>query len=469
MNFYFEAVNILDRIDAKKGSIKGILAGVNEKNRKRMSAAVIHTLEYKPVLVQVIEKASLLEIEKKLITSMNLALLLVHDLLFSKGIQASGGPIKQAVLRHKTRLHSELVKIKVKRGVKDNKDLAVSADIRAASIPRYVRVNRNVTSMEQIVAYLRRTHPKVPDYEVLPETLDPKAIYWDPHVNDLLAFNRSVSFQNDPAYLDGRLILQDKASCLPVFILAPPVNEETHAIDATAAPGNKTSHLSAVMGNIGKIYAFERDKGRFKTLERMLLRARCKNVETTCGDFLETNPFDEKFGKVSHILLDPSCSGSGIVNRMDYLMEHEDSDSEDAQSERLLKLAQFQLLMIKHAMKFPKAQKIVYSTCSVHPEENEHVVQDALKSDEAIQGRFRLAPRSLVLPSWVRRGLSAEMDNPDDAESLIRTLPGEDRTNGFFVCVFIRSEDTGLPPSRGTSSKRKLELDDVGKRKKTKT
>ena len=45
MNFYFEAVNILDRIDAKKGSIKGILAGVNEKDRKRMSAAVIHTLE----------------------------------------------------------------------------------------------------------------------------------------------------------------------------------------------------------------------------------------------------------------------------------------------------------------------------------------------------------------------------------------------------------------------------------------
>lgn len=85
----------------------------------------------KPVLVEVIKKASLLEIEKKLITSMNLALLLVHDLLFSKGIQASGGPIKQAVLRHKTRLHSELVKIKVKRGVKDNKDLAVSGDIRA--------------------------------------------------------------------------------------------------------------------------------------------------------------------------------------------------------------------------------------------------------------------------------------------------------------------------------------------------
>ncbi len=69
--------------------------------------------------------------EKKFITSLNLALLLVHDLLFSKGIQAADGPIKQAVLRHKTRLHSELVKIKIKRGIRDNRDLAVSPDIRA--------------------------------------------------------------------------------------------------------------------------------------------------------------------------------------------------------------------------------------------------------------------------------------------------------------------------------------------------
>ncbi len=47
MNFYFEAVNMLGRIDAKKGSIKGILASVNEKDRKRMSAAIIHTLQCK--------------------------------------------------------------------------------------------------------------------------------------------------------------------------------------------------------------------------------------------------------------------------------------------------------------------------------------------------------------------------------------------------------------------------------------
>ena len=62
--------------------------------------------------------------ERRKISSRNLALLLVYDLLIGRGIEAREGPIKQAVLRHKSRLHAELQKIKVKRGAKSNKDLA---------------------------------------------------------------------------------------------------------------------------------------------------------------------------------------------------------------------------------------------------------------------------------------------------------------------------------------------------------
>ena len=51
MNFYFEAVNVLDKLDAKKGSIKGVLASVPEKNRKRTAALVIETLKCEPELL----------------------------------------------------------------------------------------------------------------------------------------------------------------------------------------------------------------------------------------------------------------------------------------------------------------------------------------------------------------------------------------------------------------------------------
>lgn len=69
--------------------------------------------------------------EERKLSSRNLALVLCHDVLLSKGIQAGDGPLKQAILRHKTRLHSELTRIKIKRGAKSNEELAQVGDARA--------------------------------------------------------------------------------------------------------------------------------------------------------------------------------------------------------------------------------------------------------------------------------------------------------------------------------------------------
>lgn len=84
------------------------------------------------VLTEVINSSKLLQQERQKITSLSLALVLVHDLLFSKGIQAGDGPVKQAILRHKTRLHGELQKLKIKRGVRNDVELAQSGDPRAS-------------------------------------------------------------------------------------------------------------------------------------------------------------------------------------------------------------------------------------------------------------------------------------------------------------------------------------------------
>ncbi|KIP08058.1 hypothetical protein PHLGIDRAFT_70105 [Phlebiopsis gigantea 11061_1 CR5-6] len=448
MNFYFESAGILDKLDAKQGSIKGVIATVPEKNRKRTAALVIETLKYKPVLLDVIEAAKLLKEERK-VTSKNLALVLVHDLLLANGIQAGDGPVKQAILRHKTRLNSEFQRIKIKRGVKSSQELARTGDVRAEQIPRYIRVNATCWSADEAVkTFISR------GFQLSDPFMD-KSFAKDEHISDLLLFPPDTQFANDPLYLEGKIIIQDKASCFPAFILlAPHSREGAVVIDATAAPGNKTSHLCALMNNKGKLFAFERDHKRFATLKTMLARARCDNVEPVNADFLTTSPSDAKFAAVSHILLDPSCSGSGIVNRLDHLLESELDNSEGSE-ERLQKLASFQLLMIRHAMQFPSVERIVYSTCSVHATENEHVVREALKTEECKAGKFRLAPRELVLPTWSRRGLSDELDNPDDAQSLIRCSPGEDATNGFFVSMFVRETHVPEGTDRNAASKRK--------------
>jgi len=215
------------------------------------------------------------------------------------------------------------------------------------------------------------------------------------------------------------------------------------------------------MRNTGQIYAFEKDSYRFKTLESMVDRAGCSNVVPILGDFLDTNPTDPKFLAVTHVLLDPSCSGSGIVNRLDYLL---DAEQDDLQDERLHKLSAFQLKMIRHAMRFPAVEKIVYSTCSVHAEENELVVSAALNSSN---GSFSLADHRDVIPSWHRRGLQEHSDKLDPT-SLIRCSP-EDRTNGFFVSCFIRAPPVHLPkyeqPSIG-QKRRMGETNAMGPKKK---
>ncbi|KAJ3853965.1 S-adenosyl-L-methionine-dependent methyltransferase [Lentinula lateritia] len=444
MNFYFTAAEVLDRLDSKKGSIKGLISTVAEKDRKRTSALVIQTLKYKPVLEDIIGRAKLMIEEHKKLTSSNLALVLVHDVLFSNGIQAGDGPIKQAILRHKTRLHSELQKVKIKRGVKSNEELVQTGD---TLIPRYVRINTTLWTIEEAIQYFISKGFTL-------ENITSKHIFAkDKHISALFLFHPEVSFQDDDAYKNGKVILQDKASCFPAVVLNPPVSPNGAVIDATSAPGNKTSHLSTLMCNTGTLFAFERDRKRFSTLRAMLLKARCKNVEPVNTDFLMVDPMDPKYSGVTHILLDPSCSGSGIVNRLDYLVESE-QEAGSVQEDRLNKLASFQLMMVKHSMKFPAVQRIVYSTCSVHAIEDEHVVRAALKSDEAISRHFQLAPQSQVLPQWKRRGYSNEMDDPHHAASLVRCLPGEDATNGFFVSCFVRSSvireesDRALPDKK---------------------
>ncbi|CAE6437225.1 unnamed protein product [Rhizoctonia solani] len=420
------------------------------------TAVPLETLKLKDAISTIIDATPLMRDERRHLLSKNFAAVLVHDLLFSSGgIQAGDGPIKQAIHRHKTRLQAELVKLKIRRGVKANEELAQPNDPRAANIPRYLRVNRNIWTTEQAVEFYASQGYVVSTDSGLPQK---NQFRLDDHVPDLLIFNPEHELHRDEAYKGGKVIAQDKASCFPALVLDPPRVESARVIDATAAPGNKTSHISALMENKGRVIAFERNKRRYKTLQEMLRRAKCQNVETVLGDFLEQDPSDARFKQVTHILLDPSCSGSGIVNRLDYLTQEASAD--DSSDMRLDALASFQRNMILHAAKFPSVERIVYSTCSIHVTENEGVVRDALASSELKAKGFKLAPRSQVLPKWDRRGLPTASLDINASDALIRCSPGEDSpgTNGFFVSCFIRETGAGEASERVPcpSAKRKI-------------
>jgi putative methyltransferase len=102
---------------------------------------------------------------------------------------------------------------------------------------------------------------------------------------------------------------------------------------------------------------------------------------------------------------------------------------------------------LKHALSFPSAERVVYSTCSHHAEENERVVTTVLS--ETIGWRvLDRNEQSSGLRSWHRRGLLEECRSPAIAEGCIRCEKGTDGTIGFFAVAFVRDmeeEWQGIP------------------------
>lgn len=107
---------------------------------------------------------------------------------------------------------------------------------------------------------------------------------------------------------------------------------------------------------------------------------------------------------------------------------------------RLRSLQSFQVLLLRHALlNFPSAKKVVYSTCSIHPEENEHVIDEILSD---IGEAYTLkSPKEILEGNWIN------LSSLDFAckDNCLYARPEVDLTNGFFVAVFERNFDVPLP------------------------
>ncbi|XP_020693830.1 probable 28S rRNA (cytosine-C(5))-methyltransferase [Dendrobium catenatum] len=230
-----------------------------------------------------------------------------------------------------------------------------------------------------------------------------------------------------------------KASSMVAVALCPKPGWKV--LDACAAPGNKTSHLAALMKGKGKIIACEINKKRLVHLDDTIRRSGAHNVEIIHCDFLDINASDRSFSKVRAILLDPSCSGSGTsAERLDHLLPSYSTDHQDeaaANGPRVRKLAAFQKKALAHALSFPAVERVVYSTCSIHQTENEDVVESVLPLATSLG--FELAT---PFPQWPLRGRPIF----DGAERLLRTDPSQD-TEGFFIALFVKKLRS-LPPAQ---------------------
>ncbi|KAL8991597.1 MAG: hypothetical protein Q9169_007821 [Polycauliona sp. 2 TL-2023] len=523
MSLYYEAAQFLASPRGQNGSLKSRVFGTKDLKApvKQIFALVTEASKWSPVLANVIEDSHLMQYERKLTPS--LALLLVHDLLLSKsGIAAPAThPLKLAVTRHKARLSAELTKARIKRGFGSIDELrthVAKADVGetegnvscVASIkqplhPRWVRINILKSTLEE---QLQTTFAGFEIARSLEQTLaaEPgtKIFHLDKHVPNLIALAPGADLSKTAAYRQGLIILQDKASCFPAYLLDAKA-EDGSCLDACAAPGNKTTHIAAILKSQDRvrrlqIWACERDKVRARTLTSMINLAGCQDIVTVHAgqDFTLLNPKQKPWSEVGSLLIDPSCSGSGMNGRNDVhaftlpsaiekgplpdgsrkrkrpvktrpkpVADEAEEDSQgliqagdggDRLQERLKALSAFQLRLLLHAFCFPNARRISYSTCSIHAEENEQVVIAALQSKEAKVCGWQLLGRAeqvTGMKTWPVRGdrqacqsriADGSPDTADIAEACIRCYPGtEEGTQGFFLAAFVRNvQDVGM-------------------------
>lgn len=217
----------------------------------------------------------------------------------------------------------------------------------------------------------------------------------------------------------GFFYFQDLSSMIPPIVLQPEQNDMV--LDLCAAPGSKTTQISQMMNNTGLIVANDNKIGRLKSLRANCQLIGCTNTVLTRQDGI-TLKIKNTFDKV---LVDAPCSGTGKrsfnfnnYNRKTITFFH------NTQTKLLLK-------GIKAAK--PKGT-IVYSTCSLEPEENEKVISNIIDRD--IVKIKEIEINSLNSKSGLIE-FNGEFFN-NDVKKCMRLFPHENESEGFFITKMVK-------------------------------
>merc|ERR1719357_1171737 len=188
----------------------------------------------------------------------------------------------------------------------------------------------------------------------------------------LVVYSSQVPLGATPEYLAGHYILQGASSLLPVMALAPQENERV--LDMAAAPGGKTTHIAALMRNTGTLYANDANKDRCKAVVGNLHRLGITNTVVCTHDGRKINKVMSGFDRV---LLDAPCSGTGVIAK-----DQSVKTSKDHNDIKLCSHLQKELILSAIDSLDANSKTggyLVYSTCSILPEENGSVIDYALK------------------------------------------------------------------------------------------
>jgi 16S rRNA (cytosine967-C5)-methyltransferase len=178
-----------------------------------------------------------------------------------------------------------------------------------------------------------------------------------------LSVTEGDGFFDSSVFLEGYCTVQDPAAGMASILLDPQPGE--NILDLCSAPGGKTTHCAELSGDNGHITSVDIHPGRLRLVEESARRLGLRSVETVVGDISGLG--DDK--QYDRVLLDVPCTGTGVfAKRPDKKWRLREEDSK--------RLALMQRKMLEDAARIIKSGgTLVYSTCSLEPEENGDIIR----------------------------------------------------------------------------------------------
>ncbi|MDH4231311.1 MAG: 16S rRNA (cytosine(967)-C(5))-methyltransferase RsmB [Nitrospirota bacterium] len=225
---------------------------------------------------------------------------------------------------------------------------------------------------------------------------------------------RKMHTYADLSFIHGLFAVQDEASQLIAYLLDPRPGERV--LDACAAPGGKTSHIAQIMRDNGEIIAVEMDPKRIVTLKENLQVLGAGSAKIINADI--NSMHETEMGAFDRILLDAPCSSIGVIRKNpDVKYKYTAAD--------LTRNRGRQLALLKTVSRFlGEKGRLVYSVCSIEPEEGEQVIREFLKT----AGDFRIIEE-------VRH----DFLHPFMEKGFFKTYPHKYTMDGFFGVALCRN------------------------------